>query len=144
MKVSEILKAKGNEVSIVRADLTIGGLATKLNEARVGAMLVMGEGGEIVGIVSERDIVRAMAELGAGVANRRVGQIMTTAIVSCTPDAKVSDIARTMTNRRIRHMPVMEGTALVGIVSIGDVLKSRLDEMELEANVLRDVAIAAR
>ncbi len=144
MRVREILKAKGSEVSTVRADLTIGALAQRLRDARVGAMVVTGETGLIEGIVSERDVVYAMAEHGAGAASRRVGHIMTAGVITCTPDEAVSDVARTMTHRRIRHMPVTEKGRLVGIVSIGDVLKNRLGEMELEANVLRDVAIAAR
>ncbi|MDX2289007.1 MAG: CBS domain-containing protein [Hyphomicrobiaceae bacterium] len=144
MRIREILNAKGSEVSTVRADLTIGALAQRLRDAQVGAMVVTGEAGGIEGIVTERDVVYALAEHGGSVASRRVALIMSTGVVTCTPEATVSDVARTMTHKRIRHMPVTQNGELVGIVSIGDILKNRLDEVELEANVLRDVAIAAR
>ena len=142
MKVSDILKTKGTEVMTVKPGETIGTLSHRLRMARVGALVVSENGRTVDGIVSERDVVRCLAERGADCMGVRVDQVMTKRVVTCAPDSNVAEVAKTMTANRMRHIPVVEGGRLAGIVSIGDVVKARLDEMELEAGVLRDLAIA--
>lgn len=142
MKVSDILKTKGAEVMTVRPTETLGTLSHRLRMARIGALVVSRDGATIEGIVSERDIVHCMAERGAACLEVAVEAVMTQRVVTCAPDSNLADIAKTMTTNRIRHLPVLESGRLAGIVSLGDVVKARLDEMELEAGVLRDLAIA--
>lgn len=142
MKVSDILKIKGSSVMTVRPGETIGTLSHRLRMARVGALVVSENGRTIDGIVSERDIVHCLAERGSESIGVRVDAVMTKRVITCTPDSNVAEVAKTMTTNRIRHLPVVEGGRLAGIVSTGDVVKARLDEMELEAGVLRDLAMA--
>lgn len=142
MRVSDILKVKGTAVMTVRPTETLGTLSHRLRMARVGALVVSQDGKTIDGIVSERDIVHCLAERGGDWLGVRVDAVMTKRVITCAPDSKIADIAKTMTANRIRHVPVVEGGKLAGIVSSGDVIKARLDEMELEAGVLRDLAIA--
>lgn len=142
MKVADILKQKGTEVMSVRPGESIETLSHRLRMARVGAMVVTGEGGGLEGIVSERDVVHGIAEHGAACLAKSVADLMTRRVVTCTAEDSISRIARIMTENRIRHLPVMDGRKVVGIVSVGDVVKHRLEEMSLEANVLRDIAIA--
>ena len=142
MKVAEILKQKGQDVISVRPTESIETLAHRLRLARIGAMVVLGEGGALDGIISERDIIHGIAEHGARCLELTVADIMTRRVITCAPQDSVTRIARTMTENRIRHLPVVEGGSLVGVVSVGDVVKNRLEEMSLEANVLRDIAIA--
>lgn len=142
MKVSEILKAKGGDVMTVRPSETLDTLAHRLRMARVGALVVSGDGKSMEGIVSERDIVSAIAEFGTAALGKTVGDLMTHRVTTCRPDEHISAVAKTMTVNRIRHVPVVEGGTLVGIVSLGDVVKHRLDEIQMEADVLRDIAIA--
>lgn len=143
MKVAEILKLKGDRVMTVRPSETLGTLAHRLRMARVGALVVSEMGIHVDGIVSERDIVHALAEHGDACLSMKVDQVMTRRVITCAPGDSISHIARLMTENRIRHLPVVEGGKLTGIVSVGDVVKNRLDEMELEAGVLRDLATAA-
>ncbi len=142
MKVAEILKQKGQDVISVRPTESIETLAHRLRLARIGAMVVLGEGGALDGIISERDIIHGIAEHGAHCLELTVADIMTRRVITCTPEDSVTRIARIMTESRIRHLPVVEGAKLVGVVSVGDVVKNRLEEMSLEASVLRDLAIA--
>jgi CBS domain-containing protein len=142
MKVAEILKQKGQNVISVRPTESIETLSHRLRLARIGAMVVLGEGGALDGIISERDIIHAIAEHGAGCLGLTVADLMTQRVITCTPEDSVTRIARLMTENRIRHLPVVEGGGLVGVVSVGDVVKNRLEEMSLEASVLRDIAIA--
>ena len=142
MKVAEILKQKGQDVISVRPTESIETLANRLRLARIGAMVVLGEGGALDGIISERDIIHGIAEHGPKCLELTVADIMTQRVITCTPEDSVTRIARIMTESRIRHLPVVEGGNLVGVVSVGDVVKNRLEEMSLEANVLRDIAIA--
>lgn len=144
MLVSDILKSKGARVQSVTSTISLGALAAKLKAARVGVMIVSDDGKTLNGIISERDIVNAMADKGDTVCGLRVGDVCTKGVLTCERNSAISDVARLMTTRRIRHVPVVEDGEIVGIVSIGDVLKHRLDEVQMEANVLRDVAIAAR
>ena len=142
MKVAEILKQKGQDVISVRPTESIETLSHRLRLARIGAMVVLGEGGALDGIISERDIIHGIAEHGASCLELTVADLMTRRVITCTPEDSVTRIARIMTESRIRHLPVVEGGSLVGVVSVGDVVKNRLEEMSLEANVLRDIAIA--
>jgi CBS domain-containing protein len=142
MKVAEILKQKGQEVVSVQPNELISTLSHRLRLARIGAMVVLGEDGMLAGIVSERDIVHGVAEHGAHCLELTVAALMTKRVITCTPEDSVTRIAQMMTENRIRHLPVVQGGKLVGVVSVGDVVKNRLEEMSLEASVLRDIAIA--
>jgi CBS domain-containing protein len=144
MRVADILKSKGTAVMTVRPTESIGGLAQRLRLAGVGAMIVSRDGHSLDGIITERDIAYALPEHLDDLPGMRVSDLMTGTVVTCSPQDSVADAARIMTARRIRHLPVKEGGLLVGVISIGDVLKHRLTEIELEANVLRDLAIAGR
>jgi CBS domain-containing protein len=105
---------------------------------RIGAAVVTGDEGTVVGIISERDIVHGLSERGADLLNMRVGDLMTRAVVTCRPEQSLEDIMREMTSSRIRHLPVLQDGEMVGIVSIGDVVKNRLEELEKESGALRD------
>jgi CBS domain-containing protein len=144
MKVSDILQIKGSGVKTIRPDATARELSVQLLAQQIGAMVVSSNGRSIDGIVSERDIARALAAHGNELPTLNVSRLMTTVVVVCSPEDSINHVMKLMTQRRVRHLPVKEGDQLVGIISIGDVLKHRLDEVELEANVLRDYAVAAR
>jgi CBS domain-containing protein len=146
MKVRDILARKGRRVVTIRSDATIETAVHRLALERIGALVVSEDGEAVEGILSERDILRGLAEEGAAIlgAGRRVGELMTRAVRTCGPEDGVKEIMDTMTRYRVRHLPVTEGGRLIGIVSIGDVVKNRLEEMELETNVLRDVVLAGR
>ena len=142
MHVAEILKAKGDEVHTIRPDQNIEYFVHRLRMERVGAMIVSESGASVDGIISERDIVFGLTEHGADIMKMKVAELMTKSVVTCSPEDTIAHVARVMTQRRIRHLPVTEGRKLIGIVSVGDVVKHRLDELELEANVLRDYAVS--
>ncbi len=145
MQVSDILAKKGNRVVTVRSDVSVATALQKLVLERIGALVVSDDGEHVDGILSERDIVRALAAEGAELlrADRRVADLMTRSVRVCAPGDPIKDVMDTMTRYRVRHLPVVEGGRLVGLISIGDVVKNRLDELELEANVLRDAWIAS-
>lgn len=142
MKVADILQSKGDKVVTVRPSETIDALTHRLRLEGIGAMVVSLDGKVIEGIVSERDVAHGLADHGTELPRMHVSDVMTRNVVTCSPDDSIADIAKTMTKRRVRHLPVQQRGELVGVVSVGDVVKQRLDEMELEANVLRDFAIA--
>ena len=142
MKVSDILRVKGNAVKTVRPTETIVTLTHRLKLEGVGAMIVSQDGRTIDGIISERDVAHGLAEHGADLMDLHVSDLMTRAVTTCSPDDTIADIAKVMTRRRVRHLPVKANGELVGVVSVGDVVKHRFDEMEMEANVLRDYAIS--
>ncbi len=144
MKVANILKSKGSAVMTVKPSETIGGLAQRLRLAEIGAMIVSEDGHSLDGIISERDIAYALPAHGGELHEMRVSELMTKTVITCSPQDSIADIAKIMTVRRIRHLPVKEGSRLAGVISIGDVLKARVSEIELEASVLRDIAIAGR
>jgi CBS domain-containing protein len=136
MLIVTMLRTKGDFVATVRPTATIRELLDTLAEHRIGAVVVSADGG-IDGIVSERDIVRHLSAAGGGLLDRPVSSIMTADVVTCRRDATVEDLMRMMTDRRIRHVPVVDDDgALVGIVSIGDVVKSRISELEGERDDL--------
>ena len=145
MKVREILDAKGRGVVTVRPEASVSTVVHRLVLERIGALVVSEDGRHIAGVVTESDIVRALAAAGAAAvaSGRRVAELMTRNVATCTPEDTVKRVMAEMTRRRVRHLPVVEGGGLAGIVSIGDVVKSRLEEVELEADVLRDAYIAA-
>lgn len=144
MKVADILETKGREVMTVGPSDTIRNLAQLLKTKNVGAMIVSENGSSVDGIVSERDIAYGFATHGIDLADQLVKDIMSKKVVTCSSNDTIAYVANIMTQRRIRHIPVEEGKKLIGVISVGDVVKHRLDEMQLEANVLRDYAIAAR
>ena len=144
MKVADILKGKSSAVMTVQPTLTIGALAQRLRSAGVGVMIVTSDGQTLDGIISERDIAYGLAAHGAALPSLKVTDLMTRAVITCSLQDTVVEVAKVMTMRRIRHLPVKDGAKLVGVVSIGDVLKTRISQIELEANVLRDIAIASR
>ena len=144
MNVEGILRAKGARVVTIKPDASVRDLVSGLREERIGAMVVSEDGRSVVGIVSERDVVRGLAERGPRVLDALVAELMTRNVVSCTPADTVKQVMAEMTRRRIRHLPVVTNGVLTGIVSIGDVVKNRLEEMETETNVLREAYIARK
>ena len=142
MKISDILSHKGSEIVAILPSETLAAAAKKLAQHRIGGLVVRDRLGRLVGMLSERDIVGAMAQHGEAALAMTVDDAMTPDVVTCRPSDTVREIMALITVRRIRHIPVCEGDKLLGIVSIGDVLKSRLDEKELELNMLRDLSLA--
>ena len=142
MNVAAILKIKGRAVATVRTDATLQDVAEKLAKRKIGAMVIIGPGGRISGIVSERDVVRVIAEHGAKALAMSVSSVMTTDVITCSETDMIDDVMATMTERRFRHVPVVESGGLVGIVSIGDVVKHHIAEVELEASAMKSYLAA--
>jgi CBS domain-containing protein len=138
MRISEILRSKGNEVATIEPNAKVRVLLALLAERNIGAVVVSTDGSAIEGIVSERDVVRRLNERGAALLDAEVASIMTESVRTCTPGDNVEDLRATMTEHRIRHLPVVRDGALVGIVSIGDVVKSAIAELETEREQLVD------
>lgn len=145
MTVAAILRAKGSHVESTGPDTTLYTAAWTLKLRGIGALVVVGaDGRRILGIVSERDIVRALVEQGEHLLALPVSRVMTTPVLTCTPADRVTAVMARMTRHRVRHLPVVaDGGELVGLISIGDVVKHRLDELELEANVLRETLMVS-
>jgi CBS domain-containing protein len=141
MNVEAILRSKGNWVATIRPDAAIAEAVDILKNERIGAIVVSDDGEGVDGILSERDIVIALADHGGDLLSRPVDEIMTRTVVTCDPTDSVGELMAEMTNRRIRHFPVVADGRLRGIVSIGDLVKSRLDEVEFEANSLRSFIV---
>ena len=137
MLVSQILKAKGDMVFTVEPDATLQAAVALLGSRGVGAMVVTGAGGRVEGIVSERDVARAIGEAGASALERRVSTVMTREVVFAEPGHSVDQLLALMTDRRIRHLPVCRDDRLVGIVSIGDLVKVKIAEAEAETADLK-------
>jgi CBS domain-containing protein len=135
VKISDILRYKGADVVTIAPTDTITTLLNALAEHNVGALLVVDAGG-VVGVVSERDVVRRIAERGAALLDATVDQIMPSTIVSCTSADSVDSVAEMMTERRVRHMPVLDDGVLAGVVSIGDVVSSRIRQLEQDRGQL--------
>jgi len=142
MKVSNVLQDKGNDVFTVRPEETINTLTHRLRALRVGAVIVSRDGNTVDGIISERDVTYGLAEHGSELLNMKVSDLMTASVVTCSLESTISDLMKLMTQRRVRHLPVVENGKLVGIISIGDIVRYRLNEMQIEADVMRDYAIA--
>jgi CBS domain-containing protein len=128
MRISDVLRGKGQDVATVGRTDTVSQLVATLGERNIGAAVVT-EDGHLVGIVSERDVVRRLRERGADLLSATVADIMTSDVYACSPDDTVDHLAEVMTERRIRHVPVLQDGALAGIVSIGDVVKSRISQL---------------
>ncbi|OXE35809.1 MAG: inosine-5-monophosphate dehydrogenase [Phenylobacterium zucineum] len=136
MLVSQILKSKGDAVFTATPSDTVGAVCALLHSRRVGAMVIL-DGDHLAGIVSERDIVRALAEEGAPVLQKAISGYMTKDVYLAAPDDRVDVLLEKMTDRRIRHLPVWVSGKLLGIVSIGDLVKSKISEVEAEADGLK-------
>jgi CBS domain-containing protein len=136
MRISDVLRAKGGAVVTVEPQIDIRTLLGVLAEHGIGAAVVSTDGETVEGIVSERDIVRALAARGATVISEPVSAIMTSDVKTCPPDAPVVDLMLTMTEGRFRHVPVLSNGKLAGIVSIGDIVKHRVGELEIERDSL--------
>lgn len=143
MNVEMILRNKGNWVATVRPDATVTEAVDILNRERIGALVVSEDGEAVDGILSERDIVIALAEYGEDLLSRQVRNIMTRTVITCDAGDTAGELMAEMTNRRIRHFPVVADGRLCGIVSIGDLVKSRLDEVEFEASSMRSFIAGA-
>ncbi len=137
MILAHILKQKDGHIAAVAPTDTIAAVVETLGARRIGAVLVLDAGGQLLGIVSERDVVRSLARAGAGTLEMTAGQLMTRELRVAAPTTSVSEAMSLMTEGRFRHLPVMEGGHLVGIVSIGDVVKERVSEQEHEVDSLR-------
>jgi CBS domain-containing protein len=135
MHIHEVLRTKGDQVVTVSPETTVRDLIATLAEHNIGAVVVSTSDEPLVGIVSERDIVRGLVK-GTGILDVAISEIMTAQVRTAEPTATVEDLMRLMTEHRIRHVPVMSGGALHGIVSIGDVVKSRIGELEFERDQL--------
>ncbi|NQV20305.1 MAG: CBS domain-containing protein [Rhodospirillales bacterium] len=141
MNVRSILKSKGSNVVSVDAQETVSAAAQLLANHRIGALVVGNESGDIVGIFSERDIVAGIAKHGASVLAQPVSDLMTRDVVFCKPSETLVEVMGKMTDRRVRHLPVVDGDRVLGVVSIGDVVKQRIAETEHEAEALREYIV---
>lgn len=138
MQISQLLRHKGDEVATIDGSASVRAALGMLAEHGIGALVVSADGRAVDGIVSERDVARGLHERGEAVLAEPVSTVMTAHVHTCPPEAGVHDLAKTMTEHRVRHVPVVADGALVGIVSIGDVVKARLDELEDEHKQLVD------
>lgn len=138
MTVTSILTVKGKDVVTIEPTAKLADAVKLLAKRRIGALLVRGAGDRLAGIISERDIVRALAERGAGALDVPVGQVMTREVATCGENDEIGSIMERMTSGKFRHMPVMARDQLVGVISIGDVVKDRLQAMERETEAMRD------
>jgi CBS domain-containing protein len=143
MNVRSILERKGRAVATVRPDTSVEAAVALLRLKGIGALVVTRDGAIVDGIFSERDVVRALAEFGVEIGAMRVETLMSREIVTCGEADGIAELMRLMTERRIRHLPVIANGALVGIVSIGDVVKSRIEEVESEASAMRELIAQA-
>ena len=143
MSVKQILEEKGRDVFTLKADVTLGEAARALATKRIGALILLDEGGGLAGILSERDVVRMIGTQGPACLEEGVAEVMTRKIVTCDEEATVNEVMELMTRGRFRHIPVTEHGKLVGIISIGDVVKRRIEDAEREAEDMRTYIAAA-
>ncbi|AMO62331.1 putative signal-transduction protein containing cAMP-binding and CBS domains [Mycolicibacterium phlei] len=136
MRIADVLRSKGSAVATITPQTSVAGLLTELAVHNIGAMVVVSPDG-LAGIVSERDVVRALHRRGADLLTCPVSEIMTSLVATCSPDDTVDSLSALMTNNRVRHVPVMDNGRLVGIVSIGDVVKTRMEELEAQQEQLQ-------
>ena len=144
MRISDVLRVTGTQVVTVTPDTRVRRLLTLLAEHRIGAVVVSRDGTSVDGIASERDIVRALAKRGAAVMSEPVTAIYTAEVQTVMPQTPIEEVMRMMTKHRVRHAPVVVDGALRGIVSIGDVVKNRIDELETERVALTDYITGTR
>jgi CBS domain-containing protein len=135
MRIADVLRSKGDGVATVEPEVTVTVLLARLAEGNYGALPVV-RAGALIGMVSERDVVRRLHERGVELLDATVGDIMTTNLATCSPDDSAADLAKIMTTRRVRHLPVLVDGELTGIVSIGDLVKARIDTLESEREQL--------
>jgi CBS domain-containing protein len=131
MRIADVLRSKGGAVATIRPDATVAELLAGLAERNIGAMVVVGDRG-LEGIVSERDVVRQLHAQGSSVLDRPVSKIMTSVVATCAKSDSIDAVSALMTENRVRHVPVLDNDQLIGIVSIGDVVKNRIGELESE------------
>jgi CBS domain-containing protein len=131
MRIADVLRNKGPAVVTINPDATVTELLAGLAKHNIGAMVVVAQDG-VIGIVSERDVVRQLHDHGASVLSRPVSKIMTSAVSTCSKTDTVDSLSMLMTENRVRHVPVLDNGKLIGIVSIGDVVKTRMEELEAE------------
>ena len=143
MHVQVILKNKGNDVATIAPDDTVEAASRRLADRRIGALVVSRDGLRPDGMLSERDIARGVAVYGPKIGSMHVAEVMSMDVVTCAPDDDIAAIMTVMTARRIRHLPVMANGRMCGIVSIGDAVKARLEEIEHEAAALREYIVNA-
>jgi CBS domain-containing protein len=136
MRISDVIRRKGDEVVTLRSDATVQQLLETLEQHHIGAVVVSDDGSAVSGIVSERDVVRHLHTDGVGVLTQTVAMIMTSDVHTCTPEESIEDLAEVMTERRFRHIPVVTDGRLVAIVSIGDIVKGRIEELKTERDHL--------
>jgi CBS domain-containing protein len=138
MQVSVLLQSKGSEVVTIAADATVAEVVAVLARHRIGAVVVSADGARIEGVLSERDVVRAFADEGAAALDTPAHQIMTTEVCTCELNTTVEELMATMTDQRVRHVPVLVDGSLAGLVSIGDVVKDRISSLEHETQALHN------
>ncbi len=141
MRIERVLRDKGGEVVTIEPDANVGAAAKLLSDRRIGAVIVTAADGTPAGILSERDIVRELGRKGQGVLDQSVSEMMTSQIKSCAPSDALDHVLGMMTEGRFRHMPVMEEGRMVGLVSIGDVVKARLSELAMERDALEGMVM---
>jgi CBS domain-containing protein len=144
MSIKSILEQKGRRTVTAQPETKVGVAAHRMRAERIGAIVVSKDERTIEGILSERDIVNGRTEYGAAVIDLPVSELMSKSVRTCRPDSEMREVMHLMTLHRIRHLPVTDKGVLCGIVSIGDVVKNRLSEMELEAGVMHDYIVARR
>lgn len=137
MRIADVLRNKGTAVATITPETSVSGLLSELAANNIGAMVVVSSDG-LVGIVSERDVVRKLHEHGVDLLRLPVSEIMTTFVATCAPGDTVDHLTAMMTTKRVRHIPVLDNDRLVGIVSIGDIVKQRMEELETEQRALQD------
>ena len=142
MKIRDLLAVKGDAVETIALDATVADVVARLTSRGIGALIVSGSTGTVDGIISERDVVRVLATHGSAALARRVGDEMSSPVTTCSPDDDMTSLMSLMTERRIRHLPVVEAGRLVGIISIGDVVKSRVDQLERDRKELLEYVSA--
>ena len=137
MNIAQILKAKGRAVATARPDATLLEIVNKLAQKKIGAIVIVGDNGEVAGIISERDVIRRLGERGEQALTESVSQSMTSSVISCQETSTLDEMMEVMTQGRFRHVPVIEDGALVGIISIGDIVKHHVAEVQMEASAMR-------
>ena len=144
MKVTEILRRKGADVITIWPGASLQSAVERMASRNVGALVVVDDNGKIVGMVSERDVVLALAASAERAPVQSVTDVMSRRLLTCGPDDSLADLMAVMTEHRVRHLPVVDQGQLLGLVSIGDLVKARLGELEIESHVLRDAYLRVR
>lgn len=144
MQVDAILRSKGSHVMTTSEHAMLSVAIDRMASADVGSLVVLDGQGKLLGIVTERDVMRAVADKGVVALVHSVGEVMTKQVLTCSPSDQQRDVMAVMTRKRVRHLPVLDHGALVGLISIGDLVKARVDDLETESNVLRDAYLRTR